>query len=688
MIGAIRNFFLKEIEAQHGRFYVWWPFCLALGIGAYFALPAEPPLIFGLILWAFAMAVLILSGTNLRAAMILILLAVTGFAAAQIRTTLVYTPIIAKDIGPVDVSGRIVAVEDYGADPAGSRITLGDLSIEDLDPSDTPRFIRLRLRKDEGIRVGQEIKALTKLHKPSPPLIPRGFDFQRYLYFQGIGAVGFIYYPPEILSPGSSFFSGIEALRQSIAGRIEAQVDYPEAGIVMALMIGRRTAIDESDQQAMRDAGLAHMLAISGLHVGLLAGVVFFLVRLALAAVPPLALTWPIKKIAAAAALCAALFYTALAGATIPTQRALIMVGLVLIAVMLDREAISLRLVGIAAFVVLLLFPESLMSASFQLSFAAVTALVVFYEWARPWLSRWYRGAGWARRLALYFVGMILTTFIASTAIAPFALFHFQRWAVYDIPANMLAGPLMAFLIMPAAALSFLTMPIGLDYAPLKAMELGVSGVLDIAHTVSNWPMAVVTPAQWSYAAFVLFVLGAFIMAFWRGRLRWAGVIIILAGIWPLVSYRLYDVLIAERFSVVAVRDESGEIYVSQDRSESFVRESWARSYGTEPEKFKTWPQEGKRGPFTCGEQGCRIRLKGQKIAYIRNKYELDEACAWADVIIAPVPLGWDPCPEARVIDLFDTFDGAAHGIKLNEQELTIDTSQGMRGRRPWSAQD
>jgi len=693
LYGQALAFVRTELEAQKGRLFLWLPFFLACGIGVYFALPLELPFLLPLMVWLALLSVTVLvwgaldpegtSGFVLRSVLMICVVISTGFLTAQWHTKSVYTPVLQKKLGPVDVVGTIEAIEDFG-DSEGVRVILSGLQVEDLAQADTPRKVRLRLRAEGNIRVGQRIKALAMLHSPSRPVVPGGFDFRRYLYFQGIGAVGFIFRAPEVLQDSAGGIRHIiETFRHGIAQRIEQSMSYPEAGIAMALMIGRRGAIADEDQQAMRDAGLAHMLAISGLHVGLVAGAIFFAARFMLALVPALALGHPIKKYAAGVAMLAAFIYMLLAGATVPTQRAMMMTGVVLLAVMLDRSAISIRLVAFAAAVILFFFPESLTGASFQLSFAAVTALVLFYDALRSRLSGWYRRADFVKRCALYFLGIVITTLVASTAIAPFALYHFQHMAVYDLPANIMAGPVMAFVIMPFAIISFLLMPFGLEALPLSVMGAGISGVLEVAHSVSSWPMATYNPPAWPFATLLLGVIGAYVLAMWKGRLRYIGLGIAAAGVMLIGGQAPYSLLVSDTGKLMAVYD-GRSLSVSQGRSEKFVRENWARYYGVAEEAVKVWPQEGAQGAVTCGEQGCRIALDGTKLSVIYHRKELPEACAWADVILSPVPLPERQCPQAKIIDMFDMRDNGTHGLRFGEGRFVVETAAGLRGDRTW----
>ncbi|MBK9585048.1 MAG: ComEC/Rec2 family competence protein [Alphaproteobacteria bacterium] len=448
----IRLWILEQIALQKDRAALWLPVLLGLGIGIYFALPEEPPLVLGLFTWVLMAAVLAAiwpyrfgkKGRKLYFGIIIMLLPLTGFAAAQIRTHKAFTPMIERKIGPVTLTGTIRSVEKLPG-KKGSRVVLDGLRIEDIEPSKTPRLVRLQLRQDSDIRVGQKISALAELTPPSAPVYPGGYDFRRSFYFQGIGAVGFIYRAPEILAQPTQGLWNIEGLRQSIAGVLWRELPAEQAAIVSALTIGQQKGIPEKDEEDLRDAGLAHLLAISGMNISFVAGLIFFLTRLLLAASPVLALKFPIKKIAATLSFAGAVFYMMLSGAEVPVQRAVLMTGIVILAIIMDRTPISLRLVSFSAFVILLVSPESLISASFQMSFGAVIALVAFYEGTEQFWIRSYRDAGPLRRIALYFIGVCLSSLIASTATAPFAAYHFQQFPTYGLLANLMAVPLMGF---------------------------------------------------------------------------------------------------------------------------------------------------------------------------------------------------------------------------------------------------
>ena len=467
---------------------------IGIGIGVYFSLPAEPP---G---WLAPIAPAIAIGATVAArrkpVFLIFALSATcvavGLSVSIWRTAAVEAPLLERRIGPAFVSGRVEAVEPR---PNGVRVTVGDVSVTRLEAIKTPRRVRMTMKgRQPDIRPGMRMEVVAIL-PPPPPSAPGAFDFQRQSYFRGLGAVGFSVGTAKLLSdsaapwPGQHFLQG---LRQSIGERVMDAVGGTTGAVAVALMVGERGAIPPDVMQAIRDAGLAHLLAISGLHIGLVAAILFGGLRGTLALMPPLALRYTIKKWAAAAAIVGALAYALIAGATVPTQRAFLMIGVVLLAVLLDRRGISMRMVAWAAVVILLLSPESLLGASFQMSFAAVTALIAAYEFLRDHGSAvGSRRGNWQRLMLLYIGGVALTTIIAASVTAPFVIYHFNRLAAYGLAANLVAVPVTALWVMPWAVIAFALMTVGLESLALQPMGWGIDAIVAVAQAISSWPGAV-----------------------------------------------------------------------------------------------------------------------------------------------------------------------------------------------------
>lgn len=703
-------FFKEQIESQRVQLFLWAPVIFACGVGTYFALPSEPPITLTLFGFILALCLYIL-GRGFSPAYAQFFLAcvlfASGFSASVYRTHSVATPILNHKIRATSITGNIRQLEKLD-EGAGSRLILDHLEIEDLSPQETPRRIRLTLRKDANIRVGERVRLLAGLNPPSGPLISGGFNFRRYLYFQQIGAVGFIYNPPEILEHDSASNSFIEPLRQRIETRIYEVLPPDKASIAAALLVGKKNAISDEDRQAVRDAGLAHMLAISGLHVGIFSGSLFFIFRFLMACLPFLAMRYPIKKIAAVLALAGAVFYMFLAGSTIPTQRSVLMIGIVFLAIILDRSPISLRLVAASALFVLAFRPESLLSVSFQMSFAAVMSLIYFYDVTRGFWIKTYAHATLLKRIALYFLGICITTLIASVATAPFSLYHFGQVSFIGSASNLVAVPLLGFLVMPFALLSLILMPFGLDAPAVHVMGYGIEGMLEIAYWAAGLPYAIIRNPMWPFASFIAINLASLFVMLWTGWGKLLGLPFLMWGIFASQNMVMPDILVDASHKIFMFK-EGDNLFTSTRRSQRFVLENWEKLYGfpeksailldykgraRKDKKQNNNPDNNQKNNHQCGEQGCRFMMKDTQVSFVRAPYILKEECAWADLLISVEPLPDDlNCAASYVVDKFDTWKNGTYALWVGEskelspdkQRITARSTGSIQPTRPWN---
>lgn len=691
-IGKILDFLTHQLVLQKENIFLWTPIVFAFGIALYFTIPFEPPISLTIVIFLLSIGIHVFNRGNKQFALLSLICLVfaTGFTSAKIRTESVYTPVIDKKISYANIIGTIKNIEkmDEGDD---SRIILSGLEIEDIEKPKTPRNIRLRLRKDTNIAIGQKIKVLAGLNPPSDPVIPDGFDFRRHLFFQSIGAVGFIYNEPEIIHSVKPSFINIQDLRHNIVSVLYQTLPADTASVAAALMVGQKNAISEDNKQAIRDAGLAHMLAISGLHVGLFAGTLFFVLRLFMACTPSIALRYPIKKIAAVGALCGAIIYMLLAGATVPTQRAVLMTGVVFLAIILDRSPISLRLVAASALVVLLFRPESLLSVSFQMSFAAVTSLIYFFEVTRTMWTKLYTDSNVIKKLMVYFLAVCMTTIIASIATAPFALYHFGQVSFVGSVANLAAVPLLSFIIMPFALLSLLLMPLGLAFIPIVIMGFGIEAMLDLAYWAAELPHAVVEVAIWPFLSFILIILFCLWIILWKGLGKLIALPFLLFAIFTAQSDIAPDILVSSSHKLFLFRSDNSEVFVSSKRKDKFVLKKWEDTYGIPEKSACILPNSGhnqkKSGPISnhCGEQGCRFVIKGYKVSFLRNPYISKEDCTWADILISTDPVKDRNCNASYIIDKFDTWKSGTHAVWIKSDGVTIKNIAQTNADRPWS---
>lgn len=684
---------------ERPQFVLWTPVLLGIGIALYFALPAEPVHAAGLVVLT-CCAWVGWRGRGLeRIAGFVALLIVLGFCAAQWRTAWQAAPIITKTTGPVSITGTVLKIEERRRD---LRLLLAPSAIGRNTGEALPARIRLTVKRAVSgdraddraqataalpVAVGNHIHLRGVLMPPPAPVRPGGFDYGRMLWFDRIGGIGYAVSHPETVSPPDSASRGftmqagiwLADKRLRIARHVRARLDGEVGAVAAALMTGDRAAIPDSVTTALRDSGLAHLLAISGLHMGLLAGTIFFALRGGLALIPPIALYFPIKKWAALVALVGAFGYLLISGGSVPTQRAFLMSALVLLAVLCDRTALSMRTVAFAASLILLLTPEALLQVGFQMSFAAVIALIAVYERLGPRL-RSNASHGPTRRVAGFFLAIGLTSLVAGLATAPFAIFHFHRFADYGLIGNLLAMPLVSCWIMPSAVLAFILMPFGLDGPVLDLMGWGIEIMLRCAQMVADWPGAVTTAPALPKVALIVTVLGGLWLCLWRGGWRWAGLaalpLALLLGV--LLNGRA-DLLIDATGRNLAVRQPDGELVLVAGRAGAYGPTRWAAAEGR-----MTLPSAEEAAQ--CDKLACIVRMRGgYSVAYIKDSRALADDCRSVDIIISQKPVRH--CPSATVIvDFFDLWRSGGHALHIGaDSAITQRTIAAERGERPWS---
>ena len=575
-------------EVESRRAVLWLPVCLGLGVWIYFRLPVEPALAWA----ALPVALVAALGPARRVgwaawALALALLATAvGFSAARLHTGAVAAPVLSAPVTET-VEGRVRAISRSRS--GAPRLLLDRVRIYGLERAATPARVRITVvGAERGALpgIGHRVRSHARLFPPGGPAEPGAFDFRRMAFFERLGAVGYVR-GAAVLDLGRAPAAAwgeraalwLAERRAALAEGLRARLPGAEGAFAAAIVTGDRSGIAEADAAALRAANLAHLLAISGLHMGILCGLIFAVTRLALALVPAVALRLPIKKLAAGAALAAGAGYLALSGATVATQRAFVMAGVVLLAVLIDRPALTLRALAVAATLILLLRPVSLTEAGFRMSFAATIALVAAFEaWRLP------RAGGapfsprrWPRRLALYAAGILVTSLVAGLATAPYAAEAFNRAAPWGLAANLAAVPVMGLVIAPAAVLAGLCGPLGLEGPALAAMGAGISWVLAVAHEVAGWPGAVRPVAPPPAGALALVTLGGLWLAIWRTRLRLAGLAPLVAGLalWSLPVERP-AALIGPGARLVGVMGPEGRA-IDHPRARGFVAETWAR---------------------------------------------------------------------------------------------------------------
>lgn len=673
---------LDALETQRGHLFPWVPVALAIGIGAYFGLRVEPgaPVYVSLAVAAAAGAIATRRpGAAWRPVVVLLCLAGAGFGLAGLRAHLVAAPLLDfRYYGPVE--GRIVAIDRSVSDKL--RLTLDRVVLEDVPPDRTPLRVRVSLHGEQGFMTpepGLRVMATAHLSPPQGPVEPGGFDFRRMAWFDRLGAVGYTRAPVLALAAADKRAAGlrIQRLRLRISAAVQAALPGETGAFAAAIMTGDRSGIGRETLDALRASNLAHLLAISGLHMGLLTGFVFAATRLILVAAPWLGLRLPVKKIAAVVALAAGGFYYALSGGNVATERAYVMVAVMFAAVLADRRAITLRAVAIAAVIVLVFRPETLTEPGFQMSFAATTALVAVFGWLRDRES--FAVPKWVRPV----LAVVVSSAVAGAATAPVAAAHFNRIADYGLIANLLSVPLMGLLVMPGAVLAAVLAPLGLGWIGLTVMEPPIRWILGVANRVAGLDGAVTpVPAPPQYVLPVI-ALGMLWLILWRGRSRLAGLApaaVALAG-WALAERPL--VLVADTGGLVGVMTAEGRA-LSKPRGDGFAALSWLENDGDAALQFDA----AARGGFRDVGTDRRAVLGEAVIVHLRGRgADRRVAAACREAALVVIARDVDDAPGCSLFDPKKLRNTGSLAIFSARRGLRLVTASEIGGRRLWSPQ-
>jgi len=681
----------ERLAAERERWELWLPVGLGFGVALYFWLPVEPAPELG----AEVSGALVLAALVARrrpgwvAALVVLLTGALGFTAAQFRTWSQTAPMLHHELGIVTLTGRTITTESM---PDGVRLTLSDVTIDRLAPEATPDQVRIGLKgRFAAPPPGAMIRVRALLHPSSPPAEPGAYDFERQAFFDGNGAVGSALDTPEVIEgpPPSRWrwlMLRMEDLRAWLARRcLEVLPDRATATVTEALLNGEQTAIPQNVMNDYRYSGLAHLLSISGLHIALVAGLVYFLVRALLALIEPVALRCPIKKWAALTGLIAAFAYLALVGPAAPTLRSVLTTGTVMIAIMTDRNPISMRLLMISAVVIMAYTPEQMLGPSFQMSFAAVAALIATYEVATPWLTRWRTDTGALGQAALYLAGSMLTSAVATLATLPFSLYHFQQMALYGVLSNMVAVPLTTFWVMPWALAVYLLAPFGLEAWALVPMGWGVAACNWLAHVNAALPGSVLWVPAMPVAGLAAIVLGGLWLLLWLGSWRLWGIAPIVLGFAGVLAAPHPDLLVSGDGTVMAVRTADGGLsFPDATAATRLVGQTWLHRDGTN-QAAEPWPLTGHSADdrLSCDELGCLYRAGGLTVALVRDSLALDEDCDTVDLVVAGEPIRH--CPGPVVIDLWALRRNGAHALWLSDGRAVLRSVGTERGIRPWT---
>lgn len=674
------------LEVERRRLFNWIPVCMGLGVLAYFAADKEPAV------WAPVLASVVFSvlayvfrqKTTIFIILVAICAVFIGFAASVIRTLSVAAPVLDRmRIG--QLTGFVETVEKRGG---GSRIVVILTGFSDLAPEIRPNRVRVSLMNG-SVNPGDHITALARLLPPPEPARPGGYDFARDAFYRGIGAVGSLpgkvalSAPPVAPPAGLALAVAIDKARNALTERISRTIGGQAGAVAAALVTGKRGLISEETNETLRAAGLYHVVSISGLHMVLAAGTIFWLVRALLALSATVALTWPVKKLAALAAMLGATAYCIFSGSDVATERSLIMTLVMLGAILVDRPALSMRNLAIAAILVLLREPDTMLGPSFQMSFGAVGALIAFNE-------RWQERrkieppvTSLAGRvihgLYLAAIGTFVTTVLATGATAPFSIYHFQTLNPYGLIGNSLALPFISLVVMPAAVIGVLAYPFGLDGLAWSAMGWATVPFLAVARWVAGIERSTVVVPAFGAGAVLLLAFALLWVTLWTTRLRYLAVIPFVLGALVAANPRRADIFIDRDGAGALVRARNGHLVIVGKPS-GFTTAQWLAADGDNRKPADQTLREA----ATCDAQGCVVTLAGGRtLSFIStSRAAIAEDCERADIVITPMT--WRSHCRAQLVDrqMLDR-----HGTMTMTASIAGWGLKGQRGDvvdRPW----
>ena len=676
--------------------FEWLVVAFGAGVAIYFALPYEPSEILYVPFIVCSTLVIIISQykyagtqTALRLISLMILFISLGVGRSVIHTRAISAPALDEYRSSYEITGWIETVQASGS---GFRwqIAVTDMSKRGEAIDVDMRLKRVRIRtKTNGLSPGDGVQLRAIINGPPGPVIAGGYDPARRAFFNQIGGYGFAISTPQSADVATHGLvnskRSLVRFRERLTQRILIAAPQQTAGLQAALLTGERAYIEREQTDVLRAAGLAHVLAISGLHMGLIAGGAFWLAAMLLACLDPLARRYDVRKAAAVVGICTATFYLALSGGSVSTQRAYIMAVVLFSAVLLARPAVSMRSVAVAAAITLWLHPESLTSAGFQMSFGATAGLVAVYKAWRERFTPRYR-PGFLRRALSNFTGLAATSLIAGAATGGFAAIHFHRVARLGFFANLAAMPLFTFIVMPMGFAALLLMPMGLEAYPLAVMGWGLDGMLTVSRYIAGLPGAQHRFTAAPLYASAVFGIGFIGLCLGPARIRIAGASLIagLALLWSVTHSA--DMRVAENAHVAfwEITDTGSTLYVERTRADGYGVAQFIERAGEADADRVSFKDER----ADCDAQACRMDLKGKTISIVNSPEIAARECQNADIVVLTQrrsgPKTRRHCQALLLDERYLSVHGA-QDVYLSGKTIRLKPAKPTaRGRRPW----
>ncbi len=681
-------------EIEYGRHQLWPGFFTLLGAALYFVLPFTPPAILLFVLSAIA----VLFAIALRhtfapfAIAVCILSFLLGAIAADLQTRRVASPLIHEDIKGAKITGTVTEVEHRIA--RRPRITLAVIDMEGRAQADRPGQLRLTGKKLGELAEGDTVKVEANLHALPLPTNPGAYDPSFFWFFDGMDGTGTVSKQPEkILRQELSLLQTAQIwlthMRANITQRVQAGLNGETGAIAASLITGDRSGISDDLYQAFNGSGLIHVLSISGLHMVLVAGGMFFLSRLLFACLGLIFPNIQSKKLAALCAIAVVSVYEIISGGAVATTRSYIMILIVFGAILLDRPALTMRNVVIAAMLIALWMPNEILSASFQMSFAATAALIAAHErkWfprVMPWNDSWLAtGLSWLVTLVLV---TFCTSLVAELATAPFTLHHFHRISTFGVIGNLLALIFIELAVMPGVLLTLFALPFGLENFTLPFLGFGIDGMMGVARLVSSFPHALVGISGFGITSMLLCSFGIVWASLWKSRIAVLALVPYAVGLLLGIFEKPADLYISQSGWSMAVRGPDEKLTLLHSPREIFIARRWLEADGDRREI----DDPALKLNQNCDSLGCAVySRKAGLIAISYDQASLAEDCARADLLILPRAKAPPQCTRPQlVIDRAMIREGRGISVKFSGEQgapqFTLRSITQDCGARPW----
>ncbi|UJQ20750.1 MULTISPECIES: ComEC/Rec2 family competence protein [unclassified Wolbachia] len=701
IVSYIRN----NLRNEQYNLILWFPVFQCVGILTYFSLSFEPSCI-SIFLLLLPTLILIAILYKRYAILCIALIAVLiGFTASKLRTALVDTQILDKERYVKDIVATVKDINDRGSykqfllsvekSPTISKsspvIPAPPFVIPVLDLTQKKKIwipasragmtpdraldnirISVRTKVEKGIKIGDQVKLSAKLFPPKIAPSEYAYDFARIAYYQKISATGFATSKITLHKKAEArkFLEYIESFRQYIYENLQQNIKKPHVDIISALLIGKKDGIDQKTMDAIRDSGIAHLFAISGLHLSFVAGLFFVVFRNLFAISETLTLKYNTKKISAFLTILPTTFYLLITGMQISAQRAYIMVILVLVAIMIERKYRGLIAIAFAAAVILIIEPEVILKPGFQMSFSAVLALVASYQINANKLFK--------IKIMKYFVSIMISSVIASLATVPYTIYNFNYFSISGIITNLVAIPIVTLIIIPLGIIYVLLIPFGIEWIIAPLIERPIDSILYITNAIASLQYLVIPIRTFPASSIIIITLGLLWLCLWERNWRFFGIFFIVLGICFSTAYKTPDILI--NADNVAVKESDNLLYSLTRKNRNFVVKTWAKQNGqNQILNHKKYNNSDKR--LKCNDYGCIYNKGNNKSVLLAYKEEdILENCDKVDLIIQLSEFDYSVC-NTKTIKYANLKTYGTHSIWLTNRYIKINK---VRSNRPW----